>query len=134
MSPSIDSTLRRLVAFGLVGILGTAAHYASLILLVEAAGIGAVAATTTGFTVGALVNYFLNHRYTFRSDKAHLEAGPKFLLIALVTGALNALLVQLGVGVLGIHYLPVQIASTLAVFLANFALNSLWTFRESEPT
>jgi putative flippase GtrA len=134
VSPSIDSTLRKLVAFGLVGLIGTAAHYTSLILLVEAAGIGAVAATSIGFAVGALVNYLLNYRYTFKSDKAHLDAGPKFVLIALVTGALNALLVQLGVGILGIHYLPVQIAATLVVFLANFALNSLWTFRESRPT
>jgi putative flippase GtrA len=133
VSPSTDATLRKLMAFGLVGLIGTAAHYASLILLVEAAGIGAVGATTVGFAVGALVNYFLNHRYTFKSEKAHLDAGPKFFLIALVTGALNALLVQLGVGILGIHYLPVQIAATLAVFLTNFALNSLWTFRESRP-
>lgn len=27
------------------------------------------------------------------------------------------------------HCLPVQIATTLIVFLANFALHSAWTFR-----
>ena len=29
------------------------------------------------------------------------------------------------------HYLPVQIATTLIVFLANFALHSAWTFKAS---
>jgi putative flippase GtrA len=134
LSPSPDSTLRKLVAFGVVGLIGTGAHYATLILLVEVVGLGAVAATTAGFAVGALVNYLLNYRFTFKSGKAHLEAGPKFFLVALVTGLLNSLLVALGVEVLGVHYLPVQIVATLIVFLANFALNSLWTFRESSLT
>jgi putative flippase GtrA len=135
MDISIDNWLRKLVAFGMVGIIGTAGHYLTLILLVEAAGMNPVWATSLGFLVGASINYLLNHRYTFRSSKAHLDAGPKFFLIALLTGVLNGLLVKLGVGVLEFHYLAVQIAATLVVFLANFALNGIWTFREeSSPT
>ena len=94
-------------------------------------GLSAVAATSVGFVVGALVNYALNHRYTFRSSKAHLNAGPKFFLVAIVTGILNSLLVYIGVNLVGANYLLVQIGATLIVFLANFALNSLWTFQEA---
>jgi putative flippase GtrA len=126
--------LRRLTAFGLVGVIGTAAHYLTLILLVEAAKLDPVVATTTGFLVGALVNYVLNHRYTFRSTKVHLDAGPKFFLIAAVTGALNALLVHVGVNLAGANYLLIQVGATVVVFLANFALNSLWTFQERDAT
>ena len=126
--------LRRLTTYGLVGLVGTAAHYLTLVLLVEAAGLDPVVATSAGFIVGALVNYILNHRYAFRSSKAHLDAGPKFFLIAAITGVLNALLVHAGVDLVGANYLLVQVGATVVVFLANFALNSLWTFREHDAT
>jgi len=63
--------LRKLVTFGMMGILGTPAHYLTLILLVEAGGVGPVFATSVGSVVGALVNYFLNYHYAFKSSKAH---------------------------------------------------------------
>lgn len=124
--------LRRLTTFGLVGLIGTGAHYLTLVTLVEMVGTDPVAATTVGFVVGAVVNYFLNHRYTFRSNKAHRHAAPKFLLIAAVTGILNSLLVYIGVNLMGASYLLVQIGATVIVFLINFGLNSLWTFQEAQ--
>ena len=117
--------------FGLVGVIGTGAHYLVLIMLVERAGIDPVTATSVGFVVGALVNYALNRRYTFQSSKPHRDASPKFLTIAIITGIANSLLVYGGVDLMGANYLLVQISATSIVFLANFALNSLWTFRES---
>ena len=126
----VDVMLRKLFRYGVVGIVGTPAHYLTLILLVEAGGIAPVYATVAGSAVGALVNYLLNRRYTFRSAKTHADAGPKFVVVALATGMLNAVLVYLGVDLLGMHYLVVQIVATLIVFLSNFALNNTWTFRE----
>jgi len=122
--------LRNFILYGMVGALATPAHYLTLILLVEAGGVGPVLATSLGSVVGALVNYVLNYHYTFKSSKAHLDAGPKFFTVALNSGILNALLVYLGVDLLCGHYLLVQIGATLIVFLANFVLNSAWTFRE----
>ena len=130
LAHSLNTTLRRLTVFGVVGVIGTGAHYLALILLVEMTGMNPVAATSLGFVIGALVNYLLNRRYTFRSSKAHLDAGPKFFSIAIATGILNSLLVYAGVSLIGAHYLVAQVGATLIVFLANFALNSLWTFKE----
>ena len=50
--------------------------------------------------------------------------------MAVGTGILNACLVYLGTNLLGMHYLLVQVGTTLIVFLVNFLLNSAWTFRE----
>ena len=121
--------LRKLVMFGTMGILGIPALFLTLIFLVEACSVGPVLATSAGSLVGALVNYTLNYHFTFKSSKAHSDTGPKFFLIALITGILNALLVYLGVDLMGMHYLLVQIGATLIVFLFNFVLNSTWTFR-----
>jgi putative flippase GtrA len=124
--------LRKLFIFGVVGTIATPAHYITLILLVEVGGFGPVIATSAGSAAGALANYLLNHRYTFKSAKRHFDAGPKFMSVALGTGVLNALLVFLGVDLLGMYYLLVQFVATLVVFLTNFLLNSFWTFHEEK--
>lgn len=129
--PLPHEAIRRFTTFGFVGLIGTGAHYFTLVVLVEAGVMHPVGATTVGFLIGALVNYALNHRYTFRSTKAHRDAAPKFLLIAAVTGVLNALLVYAGVDLMDGQYLLVQVLATVIVFLANFSLNTLWTFREA---
>ena len=130
----VDLGLRKLFLFGVVGVLATPAHYLTLILLVEVGDVSPVAGTIAGSAVGALANYLLNRRYTFKSSKAHFDTVPKFMSVALGTGILNALLVFLGVDLLGIHYLLVQFIATLVVFLTNFLLNSVWTFREGKAT
>ncbi|NCC29247.1 MAG: GtrA family protein [Gammaproteobacteria bacterium] len=134
MFTSIATVWRRLAAFGVVGAIGTLAHYLALVSLVEIWGLHPAAATTVGFGLGALINYLLNYRYTFNSSKSHRDAGPKFALIAIATGVLNTWMVFAGVDVLALDYILVQIAATAAVFLLNFVLNSLWTFRERDAT
>ena len=91
-------------------------------------------ATVAGSAAGALVNYLLNRRYTFDSRKPHRDAGPKFLTVAVGTGLLNAILVYIGTDLLGLYYLLVQCVATVIVFLSNFLLNSVWTFREESAT
>jgi putative flippase GtrA len=132
MLASFTTVSRRLATFGIVGAVGTLAHYGTLILLVEIWTVQPVTATTFGFGLGALVNYLLNYRYTFNSTKAHNDSGPKFALIAIATGLLNTLMVYAGVDILGFNYLLVQVVATATVFLLNFILNSIWTFRESD--
>ncbi|NCC23280.1 MAG: GtrA family protein [Alphaproteobacteria bacterium] len=132
MFKPITTILHRVATFGIVGAVGTLVHYSALVLLVETKLLDAVAATTVGFALGAIVNYLLNYRYTFNSTKAHRDSGPKFALIAIATGLLNTLMVHAGVDILGFNYLLVQVVATATVFLLNFVLNSLWTFRESD--
>lgn len=126
--------IERLFRFGVTGVLATLVHFLTLILLVEIGVVSPVWATVAGSAVGALVNYVLNRRYTFDSRKPHRDAGPKFLTVAVGTGLLNAMLVYIGTDLLGLHYLLVQCIATLIVFLANFLLNSAWTFREESTT
>ncbi len=132
MFQPITTILLRVATFGIVGAVGTLVHYSALVLLVETGLLDAVAATTIGFALGAIVNYLLNHRYTFNSTKTHRDSGPKFALIAIATGLLNTFIVHAGVDSLGFNYLLVQVVATATVFILNFVLNSLWTFRESD--
>jgi putative flippase GtrA len=110
------------------GAVGTAVHYAVLIALVAFADAGAVEASTMGALVGAAVNYALNHRFTFRSRKAHGTAFPRFALVAAAGIVLNALVLAAVLAIAGPHYLVAQLVATCAVLAAGFLANRAWTF------
>jgi putative flippase GtrA len=110
------------------GAIGTALQYAVLILLVQVVGVGAVAASTAGAIVGALVNYRLNHRYTFASARAHGHALPRFALITAGGIVVNALVIAAVLRFIGPHYLVAQVTATAAVLVAGFLANRVWTF------
>ena len=89
---------------------------------------GAIAASTIGAIAGALVNYALNHRYTFASRSAHGRALPRFALVAIAGVALNALVLAAMLALAGAHYLVAQVVATGAVLAAGYFANRAWTF------
>ncbi len=119
---------RQFILFAAIGAVGTGGHFLTLILLVEWAGLSAVWATTAGFIVGALINYFLNYHITFKSDKAHREAMLKFFMVALLGAGINTLIVFVGVDLMTVHYLVVQLVASSLVLIWNFSANKFWTF------
>jgi putative flippase GtrA len=127
-------TMMRVVAkfvkFSGVGAIGTAAHYATLIFVIQMFHANAVLASSTGAVVGALVNYFLNYSFTFRSSKRHHEALTKFLVIASVGFLLNGTMMALLTETASMHYLPAQLITTATVLMWTFTGNHRWTFRE----
>ena len=115
--------------FAVVGVFGTAAHYAVLGAFVEWAGVSVLLGTTAGFTVGALVSYVLNRRFTFASHVPHALALPKFLAVAVAGAVINWVVVAWLLAHLDVHYLLIQLFATGAVLVWNFVANSIWTFR-----
>lgn len=124
-----QSTGRQFVAFAGMGLVGTLAHYSTLLTLVEWFELTAVTGSAIGFIVGALVNYLLNYNFTFRSTASHRVALPKFMTVAAVGFCLNSLLMMAGTRWTPLHYLIVQMLATGAVLVWGFAANSIWTFK-----
>lgn len=87
-----------------------------------------IAASTTGYLLSALFNYWANHTFTFRSDQAHHIAFPRFVAVVIVGLGLNACLMAVGIHLLGLHYLVAQVFAIAPVVLVNFVLNRHWTF------
>jgi putative flippase GtrA len=116
------------LAYGAAGIAGTVAHYTVLILLVQLQGAEPVAASTFGAATGAIVNYWLNHRITFRSTVPHQRAFIRFMFVAAAGMIINAATLFVAVRQLGVHYLLGQVAATGVAFLVTYELNRRWTF------
>jgi putative flippase GtrA len=121
-------TTPQFIRYAGAGAVGTAVQYALLVVLVHAADVGAVAASTLGAIAGALVNYGINHQFTFASDRAHGHALPRFALVAVAGIALNAIVLAVMLAFVTPHYLVAQVVATGAVLVAGFILNRAWTF------
>ena len=127
-APPRPAAAPQMLRYAGAGAVGTAAHYALLIGLVQLAGLGAVVASSIGAVVGALVNYRLNHRFTFQSDKAHGHALPRFALVAVASIALNAIVLSGLLAYVTPNYLAAQVIATVVVMVAGYAVNRAWTF------
>jgi len=126
----VRTVAKQFLCFSGVGVIGTLAHYLTLIAMVEIISVGPILSSMLGFAVGALVNYFLNYHVTFKSAKSHREAMPKFFAVALVGLALNGVIMSVATESFGLHYLLAQVVSTGVVLIWNFTGNRVWTFWE----
>lgn len=117
-----------ILSYGVAGLAGTLAHYAMLIVLVQLYHAEPVAGSTVGAMVGAAINYWLNHRFTFRSTAPHRKALARFLVVAVAGMIVNAAVLFVAIHPLGAHYLLGQLAATGVAFLFTYELNRRWTF------
>lgn len=114
--------------FSVVGVVGTAAHFAVLVAVVQTQLAGPVIGSVLGFCLGAVVNYLLNYHLTFNSRNRHLPTFLKFLSVALGGLCLNTLFMYFLTQ--SLHYLVSQVIATSCVLIWNFLCNRFWTFRE----
>lgn len=126
-SPSI-STGVQFMRYAGVGAIGTALHYAAMFGLMARVSVDPVMASTAGAVLGALANYALNYRFTFRSSTRHRTAMPRFLLIAAIGFGLNALLLGLLLHTTALTPLLAQLVTTASVLGFSFFANRTLTF------
>ncbi|MBR0568130.1 GtrA family protein [Azoarcus sp. L1K30] len=118
----------RFLRFAAVGAVGTAAHYGLLLALVEGLGAAPLPGSIAGFLLGAVVNYAIGRRFVFASERAHVEAFPRFMTVAGIGLCWNAALMYMFVDVLALHYLVAQLLTTGLLLLWHYAGNARWTF------
>jgi len=124
------AAIRRFCVYAAVGGLGTAAHYAVLLLLVGAGCLAPAPASVCGALLGALINFVLNARFTFRTALAG-RAARRFFVTAGVGALINGVAMSVLVERVGLDFRLAQVIVTLAVLVLTFFINSIWTFRSN---
>ena len=119
--------LSRFLRYIAVGGIATAIQYAILILLVRGLGMAPTPASSIGFVLSAGVNYLLNYRFTFQSNRPHGPAAAKFAVLAGTGLLINAAIMHLMTGA-GAEYLIAQVCATSVVLFFGFISNTIWTF------
>jgi len=132
LSTPVSILVRQLVSFAGCGIIGASAHYTTLLVAVEVLHLNPLLASSIGFAIGALVNYYFNRTYTFRSSVPHIHGLPKFATVAVIGMFFNTSIMSLAISHLSVHYIIAQICATGCVFLWNFSGHRFWTFAHTE--
>jgi putative flippase GtrA len=116
--------------FFITGGLSALIQFSILIGLVEIVAVRPLVASTFGYLGGSLLNYFLNHYFTFKSTLLHRQALFRFSLNAIFGLALNFFTMHF----LLTHYayLLSQILTSMVVLLWNFLIHRCWTFRSNK--
>ncbi len=119
---------KQFIAFSGVGVIGTAAHFIILVILVEFLKLTPVIASSCGAVIGALVNYRLNYKFTFNSQKSHKKTIAKFFIVAVIGFSINFVILWFLTIVITINYMTAQVIATVIVLAWSFSINKIWTF------
>ena len=109
-------------------VIGTAAHYCLMMVLLYLAKSDEVVASTCGAILGAIIVYVLNYYVTFKSTKTHQVAALRFALVATLSVVLNGLILKGLLVWFDWHTMLLQAITTLTVFGLTYLLNRTWTF------
>lgn len=116
--------LRRIAIFGLVGIGASLIHIAFAALLDWSLAPSIFLSNTIGYLFGFIWSYLGHYHFTFRSDRDHKQAVPRFALTALMGYLINNAVVLVCVLVSGTEsiwfiVLAVGIAAAVVYFISN---------------
>lgn len=122
--PMLQKALRYLVAGGTALLV----HLAVLTVLVEYFGWSELVSTSIGFICATPVNFHLQRTWVFKSNGNYFSEFTKYSLVTVSTFLLNGLIFSLLHSLLGVQYVVAQLITTAVVLLANFTINTLFTF------
>ncbi len=112
--------------FFIVGALSALIQFSILISFVEFFLIKPILASTLGYIAGALINYTLNHYYTFKSSLSHKKSLVRFALNSLFGLLLNFSLMKILLTYYA--YIISQFLASAVILFWNFLIHRYWTF------
>ena len=114
--------------YALVGVANTALGFGCILLLQNVVGADPRVANGVGFAVGMMLSYFLNRRFAFQSTRAHATAMPAFMISAAISFAVNIIVLQLGLSVIGLADVYAQCLAVASYTVCFYLLNRYVVF------
>ncbi|MFT3735562.1 MAG: GtrA family protein [Rhodocyclaceae bacterium] len=135
MSSPADGNISRrsFFSFLLVGGGATLLQYLIMALLLWTTNLSATVASSTGFLISAVFNYWANARFTFGGQHDHRASALRFVVTLCAGLAINALSLAL-LQAAGVPVWLAQLVATGIVFIWNYLINAIWTFRKRQPS
>ena len=121
--------MKRFLLYCVGGSLAVAAHYTTLIVLVELAHWREVYASMAGFLAAVPVNFSFQRHFVFKTlDDVGMRL-RRYCIVTTGTFFLNAWIFYLLVDVAQIQYLIGQAITIIMIVFVNYWLNTAWTFK-----
>ena len=130
---SLLTLVKLVLRFLVSGGIATAVHWAALwgLILLQ---VDAVLASSIGAFLGAIVNYFLQYFFTFKTKRQHKQALLAYAPAVLVSWLLNLVLFYSLYGDVFLDPLVAQVATTAVVMVVNFLMYKKVVFRAKSNT
>lgn len=119
----------QIVRFGLVGIMATATHIITVLVLVEESKWGPLWANLFAFSLAILVSFRGHYHWTFKVSTPYTFAFPRFFTIVLLGLGLNQTIMFSVVSLLGLNYRLGLAAVIMVVPPISFMVTKLWAFQ-----
>lgn len=108
--------------FMLVGLANTFVGFGAILGFQFVLGLSPVSANACGYAIGMSLSYFLNRRYSFRSQRSHRAGVPAFLAASGTCYGLNLIVLNIASSV---AWIPPALAQALAVACYTFAFYAI---------
>lgn len=123
-------TLRQFLSYSLIGVLTNLLGYGMFLVLTDVWGSPKLTMTLL-YSVGALIGFLANRRFTFRHSGRIGVAGSRYMMAQLLGYLLNLCLLLVFVDWLGFSYQVVQAIAIIVVAIFLFVLFRVFVFAPS---
>lgn len=117
---------RQFVLYLISGGLTLAIYTLILVGLIEVVGVYDGVAAGLAMLLGGTANYLLVRTLVFRSDRRHVEAAPRFVVVLLANAGANAAVTALACDIAGLPYGPVQIVYLAVATVTIYVVMGRW--------
>ena len=116
---------KEFLTYNAVGIANTVLGF-SIVFLLMFSGVSPIKSNVIGYTIGSILSYYLNSRYTFDAKNYNTKQVIKFFIVLLVAYFLNYLTLQWMLG--GANPYLAQLVSAIVYTLSSFLLMRSFVF------
>lgn len=120
--------LQELVRFGSVGIASNVIYLGALVGL-RAIELPWWLSTGLAYATSMIANYLLQRAVTFRSQRNHQAAGPRYLLVMGTCLVINSAMMEMLVAHMGVHPVIAQGGTLLFTTALSYVGQKFWAFR-----
>ncbi len=125
----IYSSTKQFIRFGIVGVINTLITISIIFILSNVYNVHYIISNIIGYIAGFMNSFLMNKFWTFQSKGNFLKESYWFILVFLISYALQVLILYYLHGILKINENLSQILSMICYTLVNFILNKFLTFR-----
>lgn len=119
-----------LIVYGLVGVTNTCVGL-GLCLLLTFLGLVPEVANLFGNIAGVINSYFLNKKFTFKSNNSHKQDAWRFGVAMGVAYLANLATLSITHRIFGVDVYIAQICSSVVYTIVGYLVSKFWAFRAS---
>ncbi len=119
-----------LLKFSLIGIIGVVINFLITFLLKEYLKVNKYVSNSFGYLIAISFNFLANKFFTFKSDSSEIyDEVFKFIIVTSIGILINHIVVYLLTEKKNMNFYFSKIAAVIVVFIWNFTLHSIFTFK-----